>query len=238
MKKCFLLAVLLWSVANSQSQDFVMGLQMGLGRYKMEELKSYNDFVVYRAPIEPQQIDDYPPYYFYQPHISLYWSRFELGLNLSFQSTGSRYSLEDYSGEYRYDTRPKTTGFGVLTNYCLNPQNSVQIIPTSNIGWYTTKVRMEEYLALGYDEVVDESFEFNSSEIYWKPGLKIAFPLSFLILDLNVGYVLQLKGSVLNTHTRNGSHDLMLFGKPIHTGWNGWRVGFGVSLNFSKLQKM
>lgn len=236
MKRLTLLSLLFVSLYASYGQEVLIGFQSGMGWYKMEELKYFNSGVAKTNPIEPQLIDDFPPFLYYQPFISLKWDRVELGISYSSHSTGSRYSKEDYSGEYLFDIRISSQGPALLCNYRILKLGNFCFMGYNELGLLKTTMIMDESLFLDDMSFFDETYRFISSDFYWEPGLEIEYPVSLFLFEFNVGYCLQGNGKGLSYQGDRYEAYLQVSGVNVHAGWNGLRLGLTASINLTMLK--
>lgn len=238
MKKVTFAILLFFSLALAYTQEIQVGFHWGYAFYQMEELRSFNEHLMKEIPLNPQLIEDYPPFYYYRPSILVLWNRFELGVTWTKLSTGSRYSLKDYSGEYLFDTRAKSNGPGIAYNICLNPQHALRFLVCNEAGWLTSRLTVEEALYLDGVEEIKEQYTFKSTDLYWEPGLKIAYSFSLFQIHLYAGYTNLIRGKGLSSKQNGEEFFMELKSKPVHAGWNGFRWGGGLAVNFTKLHQL
>jgi hypothetical protein len=216
------------------AQDVVAGFGMGIGYYGMEELKSFNETVSTHIPFETNLIDDFPPYYYYHPSIAVYLKRIEVGFAWYFHSSGSRYSSQDYSGEYLFDSKVKSSGPSAMFNYCFNPSNKLRFLISNEMGILGSKLTIDESLFVGEHKVVEETVLFKSRNLFWEPGIKLEYPIWFFIMEGHAGYFIQSQGKGFYSTQNGGKIFLENHGSEVHPGWNGVRIGLSVLFNFSK----
>lgn len=237
MKRYTVLLFLLIPLSISFGQEVFLGMQSGMGWYKMEELSSFNARVARANPLYVRLVDDYPPYLYYQPCLSVNWERIEVGICYSFHSTGSRYSLKDYSGESLSDTRVSSRGPGALLNIRVIQLSNFRLLLYNEIGYLKTRLEMEESLYLGDEEVFDETYRFSSSDFYWEPGVKVEYPLASFLFEFNLGYARQFAGEGLYSLEDNYSGYLEVYGSQVHAGWSGLRLGLTAAMNLTRMNK-
>jgi hypothetical protein len=95
----FLILVCSEAVAQNVSAEF----QAGTGTYTMNDLKDFNRVIKEDIPFDTKIVSDFPPFLNYAACFKLQVNNANLGLVYSFQTTGSRISGQDYSGEYYFD---------------------------------------------------------------------------------------------------------------------------------------
>ena len=227
MKKKYILTIILvFTAICGYSQKFGVGFQVGHGSYSMSGLKSINSYVVHNVPIKTKIVSDFPAYWYYKPSISLNYENFSIGLLSIFQSTGSRVSAKDYSGEYRFDLKVKSHNPGIYGETALFTKPKMQLTISSIVGVSWSKLKMEEYTII-YDEVLtNEKIDFKAFSYYVEPGFNFYYRIYFMIVGINAGYFLPLEKEEFYTND-NKDHMLMSpqTNQPIKPDWNGFRVG-------------
>src|SRR4030042_3249631 len=99
----FLLIVIDFHFLNAQNINICF--QAGYGFYDMSTFSEINKTVLKQLPFEANIVSNYPAYRYYQPMIKTNKGLYDLGMLYLFQTTGSRISSKDYSGEYRFDAK-------------------------------------------------------------------------------------------------------------------------------------
>jgi len=228
LKKTFLLSAFLSSSLIINAQHLKIGIQPGIGSYKMSELKDLNKYVANNV-LHPKTISNYPCYYYYQPVISLEFRYISVGFLYSFHSTGSRISIKDYSGEYRFDTKIKGKTFGIIVGGTLNPDKKIKFSLYSEIGLLQSNLNLNEYFRVNNMQMVDNNYYFNSKNYYVEPGGKISYTFSFICFEMNFGYFKQFGNGYFEG--KKGMK-LTLDDKNIQPDWSGLRIGFSILLDF------
>ncbi|RPH33915.1 MAG: hypothetical protein EHM93_02795 [Bacteroidales bacterium] len=235
MKTFFSIIVLFFFSLSNYSQDFKIGFQSGWGSYKMSELKDLNQYILKNNPLSPKMISNYPSYYYYRPSIIFAYKKVNFGLIFSHQSTGSRISIKDYSGEYLFDSKIKSNAFGILGEVNVDPEKKLKFILYSELGFIKTQLTLTEFLKVFDNTITDDKYYFDSKNYYIEPGFKISYPLSFISLELNIGFFQQFGKKKFE-----GDKDVSLTvnGNKIKPDWSGLRFGlsFYFVIPFEKLK--
>jgi hypothetical protein len=227
--------ILLFQDSSIIAQEFRLGCQLGMGAYSMEQLKNLEQQLVSQVPGAKQKVADYPSYWFYQPSFSVNWNRVSLGLVLGAHSSGSRYSLVDYSGEYRFDSRITGNSFGALFKLKLNPGHPVNVSLYSEAGYISSTINMNEYFIVDEQLLVDESLSARSHNFYMEPGLEIACPIYFFIVAIQLGYCVQFGGDGLHGFYDGRKFELTTYKGPVKPEWRGSRIGGSLSFNLNRI---
>lgn len=230
-----LIKLLLFSTAfiitpsHSNSQSLAVGFEIGLGEYSMQGLKEINRYMVRTTPFRDKIVHNYPDYYYYKPELLFVYKRVNMGLSYLLQSTGSRISGKDYSGEYRFDSMMKSTGLNLTGGIRLFPQYQTfwGVFIYSDAGYMKSVLKFDEHLDIFESEVINHQESYFSTNYFIEPGVKVAFSYSLFTFQLSYGYLNQFGDNNLTSQNTNRELSLWLPKKP---EWNGYR--YGASLYF------
>jgi hypothetical protein len=216
------------------SQELNLGFEAGIGKFKMNDLKKINEDVLRSLPFGARVTHDYPAYFHYKPSLLLSVNEIiNIGAVWSFHSTGSRVSRTDYSGEYLFDSKIRTSSPGILIDFCY-PAEKLRVSLRNEIGINFSKLNLREYLQI-YNESDSDEASFISSNYYYNPAVMITYPLLFFRVGLNAGYLYDIKkGSFSNTENKNIILE-MSDGEEANADWTGFR--FGLFLTYDLLRK-
>ena len=232
-----LTAILLKFITPAKSQDLEFGFQWGVGSFNMNQLKEFNARIADRFSFDAIENSSYPPYFYYEYSLNLILDKIRLGFLISTQSTGSRHSRKDYSAEYIYDTRIKSTASAMSFGYIINPHKKLQFTPYGELGIYSSKLTISESLETETGMVFDNSYDYKASNMYLEPGIRTGYQIiKALQLYASCSYVLQFQGKALRDVTnKEGWLYYRNSQETVHANWSGYRVGIGLSLNFAGL---
>jgi hypothetical protein len=218
MKKLYQIIIfLLLEPMAVNSQKIYVGMETGLGIYSMKGLKSINDEVMQYLPFNVKLVSDFPPFLYYQPTILLKNDEADIGFFYIFQSTGSRISGKDFSGEYRFDMRVKSNSFGLLGEQYILSQKKYQFSIYAKTGVAFSNLKINEYFNLGDSTLINESAVLTSKNYFLEPGLNYTILKKSLSFGINIGYLFNLS-LILN----RGYQDQNI------PEWNGFRIGLSV----------
>ncbi len=206
----------------------MFGFQTGWANFKMGDLKDLNRIVHQNNPLNPVQTSNYPSYYYYQPTLKIKINKLSFGILYSKSSSGSRSSIKDFSGEYRFDTRISNTTYGILTSFNIYSWRNFNATFYSEFGFFKTKLNITEYLEIYNNKYIDFNNDYSSKNGYLEPGIILSYSLRFLEIEGNLGYFKQLKGKPLrDSNSLNISFNSTYDTQP---DWSGFR--YGLSLFF------
>lgn len=235
MRKNLLIAAFLWLVAYSvQAQQVRFGLQTGVSKYALKDLKNLNQSVQNSVPFRTHIVSDYPAFVYFQPSVVMENGNWNYGLFYNFYSTGSRISASDYSADYLVDTRINANTIGLTGEYYFYQTGIFKIGAYTNLGLSLTHYKLKESLIAADSTLFDIPYQkYRSYNVLGEPGILISIPWQSLQLTFNAGYSFQLFGSglkkdettywnLINPHT----------GKEAKAQWNGYKLGIGISYSF------
>jgi len=231
MKQVFLIVILILILPlQGKSQRIVAGIESGMGAFSMKGLKEFNEIGMQEVPFDTKVVEDFPMYFYYRPYILLNINNVSFGPVYTFQSTGSRVSAKDYSGEYRFDMIVNSSAPGIYGEVNLYQFNKIHSTLTSIFGFLFSNLRMKEFLKVQEEVLTDESYKFKSFNLFLEPGFKISYPVRFLNFGINAGY--QIQFGIKSFHLTDNKDAKLInpeSGDPVKPDWNGFRVGLSVS---------
>jgi hypothetical protein len=214
-----------------------LGYQIGYGTYSMESLKNINSQISESLPFDTKIVDNFPGYLYFRPSISLQSPSYGIGLIFTFQSTGSRISAKDYSGEYFCDTKLHSTAPGIYGDINILSQKKSRICFYSMTGLLFSKLKIHEFLSLQNSQVSDQNIDYKAQNYFLEPGLCYSYFLGSFSLGLNAGYFITI-GSQAFYSGDNKENTLYDYKKQqdAKPDWNGIRAGFSILFTFKSKQ--
>jgi hypothetical protein len=215
------------------SQRLVTGVSAGVGSYSMKDLKALNEAV--KPPFDCKLVSDFPPYLYYQYSLVLDDEAYSYGMFYSYQSTGSRISAKDYSGEYYFDLNVHSNNLGMYLSMNLVSKNKFRVSTYAKPGLAFSKLEISENFTLLDTVLTDSKLSCVATAFFVEPGINFSwFILPAISIDIFAGYFLQMGGQ--NFHLK-GEKDRVLVipdtGWEIKPGWNGFRIGISMMYNLT-----
>jgi hypothetical protein len=196
-------------------------VNVGYGIYSMSKLKEMNNSVLTGLPFPAKITNSFPPYLTYRG--GLYYrmdSIISVGSFISFSSTGSRISLADYSGEYRFDQAISsiTTGLSIKA-LLFNRKPKIEIYNSFNIS-YSELIFIEYLEVSGLKDIKETKIDgsFCSVEL----GTNCYWNINRFDLGLYGGLVFDIPSNLL----------IIPNYRPILAGWTGPRIGIYSAYKF------
>lgn len=214
---------------QSWSQSYQFGLQGGIGSWSMSGLKTINELAFQGIPFNTRLVADFPPYIYYKPSLLRVFDGYSIGLVHTFQSTGSRISGRDYSGEYRFDMKVKSYSPGVYYERELSAVHQLKISFYATLGCSFSRLKITEYLRVLDTLAIHDNVKFKSLNFYGEPGINLRYPLKPFSIGLNGGYFIPFGNQAF--YTNNNKNNILYDTNkrmPITPGWKGFRIGIGL----------
>lgn len=225
MRFLSILIILLFYISPIFSQQVKIGFQSGIGKYEMTDLKEINTQILENSKIIGSKLtSNYPQYYYYKPSLVLSYKTLSFGLTYSQQSTGSRISVKDYSGEYRFDSKVKSHGLGITSEICIIPANRLKLSMYTELGILSIKVNIVDYFQVFEENIFDSNTDYTSKNYYFEPGLKLSYLIYIVGIEINLGYCYQFGKSALQVKNTT----LAPYGNDIQPNWSGLRAGMSL----------
>jgi len=229
---------MIFATITLKAQNIFVGAGGGGGTFEMNSVKEFNQYIIKQLPFKPVVKENFPPYFFYKAEV-IYClpDNLSIGINVSTTSTGSRYSLADYSGKYTLDNIQKGFFPGIKLLYGTESGYLNGVNLSLEGGAAFSKMEVNEDLKVG-EESQKDNIILNATGFYVQPGIcyfvniipqfKVCANISYY-LGFEKGYHLpKAKDQILyNQET----------GKPIKPQWDGIRLGITAYWSFRNNSK-
>jgi len=227
---CLLSLVFLFNM-NASSQGVFAELQAGTGTYSMRDLKDFNSYVKNSIPFDTKIVADFPPYMNFSTILKFRITNGYVGIIQSFQTTGSRISGRDYSGEYVFDMTVNGYSPGIYSEFRINTVKKADFSFYSSLGAIFTGLKMHEHFVVLEEEINDDKFSFRARSLFLEPGLRVMYPAGRLNFAFNAGYLIQFgSGAFGSSENKLNKLGNPVTGDLVRPGWNGFRAGISVFL--------
>ncbi|HEY5590544.1 MAG TPA: hypothetical protein VIK55_05950 [Paludibacter sp.] len=220
----FLLIVLL---NNLSAQNTYFGFDTGYGTYEMTENKQILEGSMKSNVLKPHRISNFPGYLLFRPYLKIEYQYFNLGIAYTLMSTGSRYSIHDYSGEYKFDAQIVGHSAGLFAEVPVSSFKGFKFLIAAESGLIFNKMNLDERLQLteGYNQ--QDEYNLTSINIFVKPYLKVEYDIwKNLSANLLMGYH---KDIIANKMHLEGDN---LSVSDFVADWDGIRTSIGISYSF------
>jgi hypothetical protein len=240
MKNFFLLIILIFLSNNILfSQKVKIGFETGIGEFSMSDLKDMNTAISKLLPFDSKIVSDFPPFLFYEPKITVKIGKLGVGLIYSFQSTGSRVSTKDYSGEYRFDIIVKSNSPGIYIDVDMLSQNKSELSFYTSLKRTFTHLKINEYFNVLDSVLTDDHSKFHAQNYSVEPGILFNRSFGFLIIGINAGYSVSFGKKDKQYFSMIEDESIILSNPitiaPVKPDWSGFRFGLSLFINLNSI---
>jgi hypothetical protein len=215
----------------SRAQYLKLSIESGLGSYSMTDLKDLNDYFSSNFIFDIKTVSNFPQYLFYRPAVLIgFLERNSVGPVYTFQSTGSRISAQDYSGNYRFDMKIHSNCPGIIYQYDVISKNNFAFSAQAEAGLNFSKLEATEILEVSDTAILNDSYVFESLNYHLLPRISAGYQYKQFAFSVSGGYLFQFGDEPLYTDN-NKDHFLYNNGikKTVKADWSGFRIGISLS---------
>ncbi len=230
MKSKHVFFVLLFTTifSNLFCQKITLDINAGYGTYSMSQIKESMKDIMVTNYFDPKQVENFPGYVYFRPNIAVNFNFFNVGASYTLMSTGSRYSLHDYSGDYKFDTQIIGNAAGLFVEFPFYTLNKFQLYIATEGGIVFNKMKLEETLQLYdlYNNVYNETFL--SKNFFIKPYFKLEYKFRKNISsNINIGFHKDINENKMYFKANKSRKTDFV------ANWDGLRASIGISYSFN-----
>ncbi len=225
-------------IKTANSQEFKLSFQTGYASFKMNELKDFNTYYQSLYPFDSKVVDNFPSYYYYCPMVAFQYKRLTTGFLCSYQSTGSRVSAKDYSGELQFDMKISSYSPGSYFSYDFIKRSNLEMSVYSSIGLFYSKLKVKEKFAITDVDSSTFTNSYTSAGPYFEPGLQFNYVYQNFTIGYYLGYFLQLTSD--DFYSGNDYTDPLYNTNKednVNPDWTGIRTGITLSYSIQLSRK-
>lgn len=221
MKK-FLIILLLYYPMVAFSQGLSFEYFPGYGSYKLADIKSLQHSILTNSMLNSyglKETDCFPNYFIHSIALGFVTRRQDLGISVSYFTTGGRLHRADYSGSYTVDMILSGKRLGAFYRYNINTVfPALYIYLQIGSGALFSDLKMKEQVNIFSDSKL-ETNKLNGLGIYLEPtvGAKYRFT-KWLNFAIGGGYEADFLGALKLSEQKT----------QIKAHWNGFRLYAGV----------
>jgi hypothetical protein len=216
-KHTIIILLLLTALSNQlTAQKTSFGFETGYGTYQMTEIKQLLETSMSSNVLQPQCTSNFPGYIYFRPYVVFEYRNFNIGVAYTLMSTGARYSIHDYSGDYKLDAQIVGNAVGLFLELPLYTNDKLKFFIAAEGGIIYNKINIKEILQL--NDIGQPYYDHNNSSltsknIFAKPYLKAEYKIAKNINStISIGYHKDITQNVAD--------------------WDGIRAGIGISYKF------
>ncbi len=231
-KLIFLLFLSILSyMANAQSIRLSYG--PGIGTYSMKPLKDLNQYTIQNLPFVAKVTDNFPSTMYHEVTLSFSVERFGVGFSYDYNTTGSRITYKDYSGQYTDDLSLEAHLPSLFINYIAIRYNKLDVEFQARTGFISTNINSNTLVRIA-EESTENQLYATSESWFVNPAISLVYkPLRIVNIGFSAGYLYDFKGKVKN-------NDGLKFIDPkstkaVETNWSGLRASISLMVNIENL---
>lgn len=223
-KSVILFFFLLILLNNITAQKILLSFDTGYGTYQMTSIKNILEKSMEMNAIQPHRVSNFPGYLFFRPYLTIEYQHVNIGVAYTLMSTGSRYSLHDYSGEYKFDTQMIGNAAGIFAEIPLFSSDDFKLLVAAEMGIVYNEMKLSEDLQL--TNINPQQYDYNLMSInnFVKPYLKATYKIRQNIsANVLFGYHVDIIANKMHLEGNNVSVT------DFYADWDGIRTSIGIS---------
>lgn len=227
----FLFLSLLSHIANAQ---FVrLSSSSGIGSYSMGPLKELNRYTIKNLSFAAKVTDNFPATMYHNVTLSLSVKRFGIGFSYDYNTTGSRISYKDYSGQYTDDLSLAAHLPSLFINYIAIQYHKLDVEIQARTGFILTNINSNTLVKI--DEESTEDHLYVTSESWFvHPAVSLVYkPFRIVNIGFNAGYLYDFEGEIKKDNNQKFINPESK--KAVKTNWSGLRAGVSLMVNIENL---
>lgn len=231
-KLIFLLFLSLLShIANAQFIRLSYG--SGVGTYSMKPLKELSRYSIQNLPFAAKVTDNFPVTMCHEVTLSLSVRRFGIGFSYDYNTTGSRISYKDYSGQYTDDLSLEAHLPSLFINYITIQYHKLDVEIQARAGFIATNINSNTLVKID-EESTENHLYVTSNSWFVNPGVGVVYkPFSIINFGLNAGYLYDFEGEIKKDNELKFINPESK--KTVKTNWSGLRVNISLMVNIENL---
>ncbi|HDR52728.1 MAG TPA: hypothetical protein ENN90_14110 [Mariniphaga anaerophila] len=240
MKKQLITLILLAFSVSAFAQEWSFGAKLGMGSYNMLELKNFQRYRVRQNVLPLKTTESYPVSPIYSAELALKNILYldKMGVFYTFNSTGSRSTVSDYSGRIDLDAivNGNQLGLSFLKNFY--QQNNFSTGAYLEASYLFSSLKGKDYIAITSPIKIteEETYLFHSKGAGTELGIAATYRLSSLNFQLNLGYLHDFPGKLYPEGTKD--QWLAVENSEVRTAWSGFRMGLQVAYIIEPKKKL
>jgi hypothetical protein len=227
MKNIFFALIFFIPVFSAFPQSLQFGFGTGILLYNQQPLKTFNKGISLAVPFKTAVTDNFPATLFYQGEVGYNFRKFFVGVNYTYNSTGSRHTLSDYSGSYYYDAVLTGHMPGLSIGLYSSFNNRWKLYYLSDFGAIFSSLKLEERFSLVGFSNEEEDFDLETRSYFAKPHLELSYEMYNVKVSLSGGYFIDF-GAPFHLKGEKEKKLMNYRNAEVKSGWNGFVTGFNV----------
>lgn len=228
-KLFFLFTLFVYINCTLAKAQVEFGMESGIGSYNMKDLKELNNSILNDMPFDVKVVNDFPAFFYYRPSVFYGTHGYKFGLSLSWQSTGSRISGKDYTGEYKFDMNVKSYMPELFVSLPIISRK-IECSLQGTVGISNSNLEIKEYFMVYDTLLTNTSYKFKGHNVALEPGFRIKYPIKKLTAGFYLGYQIMLYSQTFYIDNPRNKLQNEKTKNDIKPNWSGFRMG--ISINY------
>lgn len=215
---------MLLSAPDTAGQTNGLKFSFGAASFQMDDLKSYQKFILSNYPVEGKITSSFPPYTSASvTYVRKLYDQVMVGGGYGYSATGGKSSYADYSGYIGTDMTETSHRFGAYVSYILTGGDHLDLSLNGRLFANLTTLSIESYYSImNYSNGINNRYRSVS------PSGSIATELNYhfngFSLGLEAGYLIDLPRDLKNIDSGNTLGDPYDPQRNLGADWTGWQV--------------
>ena len=219
--------LLLVQLNNLTAKKINFGMETGYGTYDMTQTKHILETTMNSTVLQPKCIHNFPGYLYFRPYVGFDYQYFNIGIGYTLMSTGARYSIHDYSGEYKFDAQIVGSAASLFLEIPVYTIHRFKFLIASEGGIIYNKMKLDEFFQLNDIVQQQDGYNLTSDNFFIKPYLKTEYKIwKSISSTISIGYHKDL--SAKNMHIKGDNSRTTEF----IADWDGLRASIGICFSF------
>ena len=210
------------------AQKLHLSFDTGYGTYQMTGIKNILEKSMEMNEIQPHCVSNFPGYLFFRPYLTIEYRYSNIGIAYTLMSTGSRYSIHDYSGEYKFDTQIIGRTVSIFAEIQLLSYDDFKLLVATEIGIIFNTMNLSEDIQLSDISHQQNGYNLRSINNFAKPYLKAVYKIRQNVsANISFGYHVDIIANRMHLEGNNSSVT------GFYADWDGIRTSIGISYRFN-----
>lgn len=212
---------------NLTAQKIHIGFDTGYGTYEMTKIKDVIENTMRTHVLQPHCVSNFPGYLLFRPNLKVEYKYLNVGVAYTLISTGSRYSIHDYSGDYKFDTQIVGNVAAAFLETPIYSFNRFKFLIAAESGVIFNKMKLDETVQLTDMDSFHDNYQFESINIFIKPYLKAEYKVwKNVNTNISIGYHKDVNANRMYVGGDKRSVS------DFSANWDGIRTSIGLSYMF------
>lgn len=224
MRKLVSGMMVFWLFTSAGAQDLGLVAGFGMATSTMEDMKSYQEYILGTYPVEGKVITSFPAYStFSLGGVKQLLPVVQIGAGYFYTTTGGRTNYTDYSGSVTTDILASSHRLGAWVSYSVLNGERYSLSVFGRVDANITRIKVSTSIyALGYSD--GWSSDLGSVSPSGNAGLEFFLHFNDFSIGVDGGYMVEIPGNLTNREEDEEFSDPADPRRILTSDWSGWRV--------------